>query len=547
MGLIKKLFFRLDNLKHKEVIFDTALFICFVLIAGFLSISLELDWDWDVANYHIYNPWALLTGRVGYDIMPASIMTYYNPVLDILTLYIINTFNDFPKLVLFIFGFSYALLLFITFKIAQLVFKTHSHKTLVSLFSTAVGCSALYTVLIVGRQSHDILEAALILCGIYLILNFFEKQTNVFLIALSGFILGAVVGFKYIYAPFAVSAAIVLFFFRKSLNAPYRTMAVFAFSGIAGFLTVNGFWMYKLYTIFNNPIMPQFSEFFPNEWINPKVSVQAADANTYHYVKAGDVWKLPFLIDYDNRFLFIYLIFIINLFVIANVKNKKMQKIYGVNLFYSRFLLFFCVLSIVLLIKFFIELRYSCATAALSGILVIAFISKFSDISLKRIRLKKRLGIITVLSVIVSVYLMLSSDFSHIKFTHRFPLKNRILSVDNANFPDGSVVLVQGGFAFIVPYQNPNVRYIYFPEMRFLFSDIQIFSDRGYEKLRNYMQEQPDKVFFVGGGDEVQDMVVFDELKTHYGVKGISERKLIGTTFGYILVGKLELEENNSL
>ncbi len=54
---------------------------------------------WDFANYHYYNPWAFLNGRVGYDIAPAGLNTYFNPLMDIPLYLMIQYFNDSPNII----------------------------------------------------------------------------------------------------------------------------------------------------------------------------------------------------------------------------------------------------------------------------------------------------------------------------------------------------------------------------------------------------------------------------------------------------------------
>ncbi len=45
--------------------------VVFLFIGGFVSVWHGQDANWDVANYLIYNPFAALNGRLGYDLMPA--------------------------------------------------------------------------------------------------------------------------------------------------------------------------------------------------------------------------------------------------------------------------------------------------------------------------------------------------------------------------------------------------------------------------------------------------------------------------------------------
>lgn len=51
--------------------------------AGVVSLYLGQDANWDLKNYHLYNPWAWVNGRYGFDLAPAQIQTFINPTLDL--------------------------------------------------------------------------------------------------------------------------------------------------------------------------------------------------------------------------------------------------------------------------------------------------------------------------------------------------------------------------------------------------------------------------------------------------------------------------------
>ncbi|MDX2143238.1 MAG: hypothetical protein SFV19_07780, partial [Rhodospirillaceae bacterium] len=53
------------------------------LAFGMLSLALGQDANWDLKNYHWYNPYAFLTERWAQDIAPAHVPTFYNPTLDV--------------------------------------------------------------------------------------------------------------------------------------------------------------------------------------------------------------------------------------------------------------------------------------------------------------------------------------------------------------------------------------------------------------------------------------------------------------------------------
>jgi hypothetical protein len=42
------------------------------LLFGLLSLALGQDDNWDLRNYHLYNPFALVNGKIGLDLAPGQ-------------------------------------------------------------------------------------------------------------------------------------------------------------------------------------------------------------------------------------------------------------------------------------------------------------------------------------------------------------------------------------------------------------------------------------------------------------------------------------------
>ena len=60
------------------------------LLFGLYSLLLGADANWDLYNYHLYNPFAWLHGKLRTDLAPAGMQSYFNPLLDT-ALYLLNT------------------------------------------------------------------------------------------------------------------------------------------------------------------------------------------------------------------------------------------------------------------------------------------------------------------------------------------------------------------------------------------------------------------------------------------------------------------------
>ena len=53
------------------------------IIFGLYSLGQGADSNWDVRNYHLYNAFAFLDGKLSIDLAPAGMQSYFNPLLDV--------------------------------------------------------------------------------------------------------------------------------------------------------------------------------------------------------------------------------------------------------------------------------------------------------------------------------------------------------------------------------------------------------------------------------------------------------------------------------
>ena len=73
--------------------------------AGFLSVILGPDNNWDLRFYHLYAPWAYLHGRYLYDVGPAQYQGFFNPTADLLFYALTSSIlNESPRIIAFVMG-----------------------------------------------------------------------------------------------------------------------------------------------------------------------------------------------------------------------------------------------------------------------------------------------------------------------------------------------------------------------------------------------------------------------------------------------------------
>lgn len=251
-------------MQKKQIFLQVFVFSLFLAAGGLISAALKYELTYDLLLYHHYNGFAFLNNRLTTDIAPASVATYYNPLLDTL-LYLLNDFcKDNTTFYCFLTGLPFGFLMFVLFKISLLFFdfKTTKGKCCCAA-CLIIGATGVATWFQIGTCSHEIFLTSLILCSFYLLLKYPELKA-VYLPA--GFLLGAAAGFKLTAAVYCVSTGITLILSYKSLNKPIVLIARFILGGLSGYLAVNGFWAVTLWQNFENPVFPFWNKIFKSPY-----------------------------------------------------------------------------------------------------------------------------------------------------------------------------------------------------------------------------------------------------------------------------------------
>ena len=334
--------------------------IFFLLIGCVLSICLKYEVMWDFANYHYYNPWAFLNGRVGYDIAPAGLNTYFNPLMDIPLYLMIQYFNDSPNIIYAFQGLYFGGLLYVFFKILGLFFDGSTWTGRASILAAMlIGSTGWATFMQIGTSTNEEAMALLVLLSFYLLLKeiFVSKSGRWQVYFGSGFILGSAMGLKLTVVIYCISTGLSLILFYKEIVKNKRNIPLFILGGILGFLLFNGFWMYMMWDKFQNPFFPFLnnifqSEYLPNENFRDKKMLPEniwawIFAPFYRAIFKQGVEENALYLDY--RFVFVYIIFI---FVVTSLLLSKFRsamttktKFLSVN-FFLGYVLWLAVFSI---------------------------------------------------------------------------------------------------------------------------------------------------------------------------------------------------------
>jgi hypothetical protein len=247
-------------------------FLACVAAAGARSVLLGKDASWDLRNYHWYNPWALLNGRLGFDLAPAQLQTYHNPLADLPFYALVQVSAD-PRLVAFAMGLPSALAAFFLVRILALLFpfdRTRANGIAWVAAAAAIGLTGAAGTATWGTTMNEWPPAALAMAALWLAIRAAVEgeARRRFACAAAGFLMGCAVGLKLTYAVFAIGLLLGCAgygTFRARLMRPLLSGAFLAL----GFLACYGWWGLTLWREFANPFFPYFNAFFQSPWWEP--------------------------------------------------------------------------------------------------------------------------------------------------------------------------------------------------------------------------------------------------------------------------------------
>ena len=257
--------------------------VCWALAAA-VALALGRDANWDMRNYHLYNPYALLEGRWDLDLAPAGLHSFLHPGLDV-PFYLLtrSPLNGWPRVVYALQAGYLGLLAFLTLAVVNLACHGEARRaTAESALVAAFGLTGAATLPQAGSTFNDVQVACLVVGALLaLLVAAGPKATragdatrrgrrSARLWLLGGALGGAAVGLKLtavVYAP-ALAAAAVL---GASGGGARRARAVvlLGVGGAAGFALAYGPWGWFLFERFGSPFGPFLNGVFRSPWFPP--------------------------------------------------------------------------------------------------------------------------------------------------------------------------------------------------------------------------------------------------------------------------------------
>ena len=246
-------------------------------MAGGISLLLGQDANWDLQNYHYYNPWAFVHDQRGYawDVVAAQLQTYHNPLPDLPFYQMVRDGWD-PRIISFVLAVPTGIAGFFLLKLLLLGFRDlPTGERLVATFcALAIGMTSAIGFGVWGTTMNEWPGAALTVAALFLVVRALARFPLSSLprsaMIGAGLLCGFATGAKFTYGVFAVGLCAAIL-----LRGPWRPAAlrrafveafVFGVAVLAGTLVTAGPWMWALWTHFQNPIFPYANVWIKSPW-----------------------------------------------------------------------------------------------------------------------------------------------------------------------------------------------------------------------------------------------------------------------------------------
>ncbi|MCC7178081.1 MAG: hypothetical protein IT177_06805 [Acidobacteria bacterium] len=249
------------------------------LVAGYATLCVGLgywlgqDLNWDLLNYHFYNPYQVIHGRFERDVHAAGVQSFHNPLLDFPLYGAVRL--GVPPIAFFLWMSAvHGLALWTVHRITLLLVPDRLARFRTTAGLLAAGTSALGAgyLSMLGNTMGDNVVALPLLLALLLLLRAVsadEAQPITTPFVLAGLLAGGAVGAKLAVGPIAMGLLAMALAVPGHARARGTRATGFAAGGAAGVLLAGGYWMWLMYHHFGSPVFPYFNEIFQSPFAPP--------------------------------------------------------------------------------------------------------------------------------------------------------------------------------------------------------------------------------------------------------------------------------------
>jgi hypothetical protein len=232
-------------------------------IAAIVSLGWGQDANWDLQNYHLYNPWAWINGRYGYDLAPAQVQTFHNPLLD-LPLHAMVAAQWPPRVIAVALALPAGIAGYLLALVCSELFDTlDANRRRVAISAAlAIGLTGVAGFATVGTTMNEWPGAALGLAALLVLLRAVKREDRGWRSMLvAGLCAGLACGLKLTAATSVVALGVALVV-RGPWRISTRQAVVFGAASLGAFAIAAAPWMALMQSLYESPLFPYFNELF---------------------------------------------------------------------------------------------------------------------------------------------------------------------------------------------------------------------------------------------------------------------------------------------
>ncbi len=252
------------------------IFLFFALLVCWISYRLGADINWDLLNYHFYNGYLYLHGKLISGSL-ATIQSYLDPLLNSFYYILISSLT--PLQANLIIAALQSISISLIFILSMIFLENQSFiPKFIASFAIAVSSilGPAYWSEIGGTMSDTLLASLVIISILFVVkalkINISTKRRFIY-ISLAGLSVGVASGLKFTNMVYALAIfivmAIMFFVVKFKFKDKIAILILFSLTATVSFLVVYGPIGWLLWENFKNPIFPYFNNIFRSDYVAP--------------------------------------------------------------------------------------------------------------------------------------------------------------------------------------------------------------------------------------------------------------------------------------
>lgn len=237
--------------------------VLFCALGAIRAGAIGQDANWDQQNYHLYDAYGFLHGRLLLDVAPAGNQSYFNPLPYLPFYLLIETFP--PRIAAMVLGALQASVCILILVIAREVAGSAAERSTRWAVFAALVISAASPVAIseLGTSFADLMLSIPVLLALCVMLPVGPARRRArLLLFLAAASMGAGAGLKLTNTVFCIGLAAACVVGWRTTRERLVALLCTALGGMAGFLVADGFWALQLWQAFRNPVFPYYNNIF---------------------------------------------------------------------------------------------------------------------------------------------------------------------------------------------------------------------------------------------------------------------------------------------